>query len=261
MAQSTTVDCCASGSKSLKQSRNWKSRGLTPSSGKPGGRRAGGRRRRPGPLEARAVSRGLPALRWPAAEDQKSKVSRPATPSSARPGEGARLEQVLPQFGPWLRRAGRGAPGYGGIPSGGFAAAQFSVTGRADVGGLEGGGGRPRRRGLGFSSIMRNSPLPCVSPGLEARRSGPFRAQSRNSIEEKPCNAPDTAVGAPTGPGRARGEQLPPKACNLGVRQIDQTFRGLTDSQGDHLRSKYKRGSRHGARPSKGKSYQAGSGH
>jgi hypothetical protein len=28
--------------------------------------------------------------------------------------------------------------------------------------------------------------------------------------------------------GAAVGKQAPPKACNLGVRQIDQTFRGLT---------------------------------
>ena len=69
----------------------------------------------------------------------------------------------------------------------------------------------------------------------------------RNSIQDagrpacrrgavRSSGAPHTARSGPP------GAQLPLKACNLGVRQIDQTFRGLTNANGDHLRSEYKKG-------------------
>ena len=224
----------------------------------------------------------------------------PAAPVPAAPvpaaGEfpGARLarrECGCPASGRVTGSAEGWARGAGGVDGGVCGVAGGSgggTTGVADVGGADGFGGTadgaagadrapgptaggtpgmPALPGLSFSSVTENSPLPCVWAAAGRPAVGPVSGSPlRNSIEDagrpacrpgavRCCGPPDTA-----GSGR-RGEQLPLKACNLGVRQIDQTFRGLTNANGDHLRSEYKRGSRHGARPSKGKSYQAGSGY
>jgi hypothetical protein len=146
------------------------------------------------------------------------------------------------------------------------------------TGGRPGRGRRQDRRHFGSRSRVR---IPCVVACCVAvihvriHPSGVFLlggprwmrpqawSRSNDSTEEnRQADMAGTSANVATPPRRCpAGEQLPPKACNLGVRQIDQTFRGLTNANGDHLRSEYKRGSRHGARPSKGKSYQAGSGY
>ena len=174
MAQSTTVDCCASGSKSLKQSRSWKSRGLTPSSGKVP--------RLAGADADEAAGAGLPpsAEAWPL-------PANAATAHQTRSPSTTRMAAATPsRFGPCRRirrtrgraRRARGrvsvresgclapanavpakVPGARAsplrVPPHGFVGRARSavITGRADVGGLEGGGGMDPASCLGFSSV------------------------------------------------------------------------------------------------------------
>ena len=111
-------------------------------------------------------------------------------------------------------------------------------TGRADVGGLEGGGGMDPASFLGFSSVTEKFTTSVrLLPGLEARRCGPFPGAHHETLSKMrgtahvPVAAAAAAGGATLSTRGWAGEQLAPKACNLGVRQIDQTFRGLTDRQ------------------------------
>ena len=158
-----------------------------------------------------------------------------------------------------------GAEGRGGMRTEGRAGAGGAGAGRSPALSAGETSGIPASLRLAFSSLtgrsltweFTSSVRTCRGwmPGLGPR----FREPIKRLYRRTPHRGRDGSAN--TAHRRPAGKQSWPKACNLGVRQIDQTFRGLTNANGDHLRSEYKRGSRHGARPSKGKSYQAGSGY
>ena len=268
MAQSTTVDCGASGSKSLKQSPQLEVQGADALQRQ---RSAAGRgRRRRG-----CGGRGCPRRQGLAAagecghqptrpEAQSDDEQAAATPSRFRRPAGGVQPRPAARRGPAgcpgrealaVRRA-RCAPGCAQLPAAPGGAGRYGsrrgrrrrVVGRGGVGcrngqGLDrrrprGGGGTwsPASLCLGFSSVTENSPLPCVFAAAGGPASWPFSGSPlRNSIEDAGRRMPQGrgrgAGGATLSTGGGAGEQLAPKACNLGVRQIDQTFRGLTDRQ------------------------------
>ena len=307
------VDCCASGSKSLKQSPSWKSSGPTPSSGS-GPRLAGaavgvaaaGAASATGCFGA-AAQRGHPPdqqthdddgghggadprgtlARVPSRRAVRafSEATFPAPASAAVPatrgtrGDRGRRAPSCPASGRLAGCAVGRAGGGEGPPAGPPAAQQALRTWAAQTvsgarrartsAGSAVPGGPACRRFRAFRSLrsLRIHHFRASGPWRDARRWDPFPEVHYGTLSKMPggraCRRGAVrSGGAPVTVRSGRpGEQLPLKACNLGVRQIDQTFRGLTNANGDHLRSEYKRGSRHGARPSKGKSYQAGSGY
>jgi hypothetical protein len=122
----------------------------------------------------------------------------------------------------------------GGVQAGSLSA---STTGRADVGSLEGGGGMDPASGLGFSSVTENFTTSVHlgrgwRPGVVARFREHTTKLYRRSAGRRMREGPRPLFRKRHAVHRRRaGKQLAPKACNLGVRQIDQTFRGLTDRQ------------------------------
>lgn len=64
------------------------------------------------------------------------------------------------------------------------------MTGRADVGGLEGGGGMVPASFLGFSSVTEKFTTSVrLLPGLEARRRGPFPGAHHETLSKKRVTA------------------------------------------------------------------------
>ena len=95
------------------------------------------------------------------------------------------------------------------------------------------------RRRCAFRSLrsLRIHHFRASLPRLDARRKDPFPGVHYGTLSKMPGGAA-CRRGAVRGCGARNtvhsgrpGEQLQQKACNLGVRQIDQTFRGLTDRQ------------------------------
>ena len=196
VAQSTTVDCVASGSKSLKQSPSWKSSGLTPSSGS--GPRLAGADDVVAAAAGEASATGCSVL--PPSE-VSHQISRPRTTTAAdggadlrgalaadpgRPAVSAFLRSRLVRPRPGRRRRPARRPAPGPRPR-----SQVRRTGRSAGGRLRRGSAqaaRPARRARRRSSGVAGGARRTARRALRTCGGGPF-AGSTGRWEPQACRA------------------------------------------------------------------------